>query len=191
MNEGRPDIFSSQLRALLQAGAGKDLRIMVPMVSNLAEVLQAKLILVETPARPASGRFAFPRSVQFGIMVEVPSAALLADRIAPHVDFFSIGTNDLTQYTLAVDRTNSRVAHLASPYHPAVSKLISMTITSAHVCGKWVGVCGELAGEALAAPFLLGLGLDEFSMAPALIPALKLAIRKCNQADCQNLAVKP
>ena len=188
MNEGRPDIFSSQLRALLQAGAGKDLRIMIPMVSNLAEVLQAKHMLVETQHDLQAAGLPCPQSVQFGIMVEVPSAALLADHIAPHVDFFSIGTNDLTQYTLAVDRTNSRVAHLASPYHPAVLQLISMTITSAHACGKWVGVCGELAGEVLAAPLLLGLGLDEFSMAPALIPALKLAIRKCNQSDCQTLA---
>ena len=190
MNEGRPDIFSGQLRALLQAGAGRDLRIMLPMVSNLAEVLQAKQILANTRNDLQAEGLPCSQSIQFGIMVEVPSAALLADRIAPHVDFFSIGTNDLTQYTLAVDRTNSRVAHLASPYHPAVLELIRLTIASAHACGKWVGVCGELASEVLAAPLLLGLWLDEFSMAPALIPALKHAIRKCTRSDCQALAVQ-
>jgi phosphoenolpyruvate-protein kinase (PTS system EI component) len=123
-----------------------------------------------------------------GIMVEVPSAALNAEHLAPLVDFFSIGTNDLTQYTLAVDRGNPRVAHLASPYHPSVLKLIQMTIEAAHKHGKWVGLCGELAGDVPATALLLGLGLDEFSMAPARIPEVKARIGTLSRRECQTLA---
>ncbi|MBS3949418.1 MAG: phosphoenolpyruvate--protein phosphotransferase, partial [Peptococcaceae bacterium] len=130
----------------------------------------------------------FAQKVQFGIMVEIPSIALIADRVAPSIDFFSIGTNDLTQYTLAADRTNARVAHLASPFHPAVLGLIQMTIRAAHAHKKWVGLCGELAGEVMAVPLLLGLGLDEFSLAPSLVPSIKRAIRKCVQTDCKIIA---
>ena len=115
-------------------------------------------------------------------------AALMAREFAPQVDFFSIGTNDLTQYTLAVDRGNARVASLASPYHPAVLRLIRMTIDAAHAFGKWCGLCGELGGDALAAPVLLGLGLDEFSMSPSAIPALKAAVRARARADCVEIA---
>ena len=121
-------------------------------------------------------------------MVEVPSAALLAEHFVPYIDFYSIGTNDLTQYSLAVDRTNERVAVLASPFNPAVLRLVAMTIDSAHKHGKWVGMCGELAGEPSAVPLLLGMGLDEFSMAPASVPPVKQAIRKWTMARCKEVA---
>jgi len=121
-------------------------------------------------------------------MVEVPSTAIQADKFSKVVDFFSIGTNDLTQYTLAVDRTNERVAHLASPYHPAVLRLIQYTIQAAHAEGKWVGLCGELAGDPQAVPFLLGVHLDEFSMAPSSIPTIKETIRAWSLSACEQIA---
>ncbi len=184
----RPDILANQFEALLRAGIGADLRIMIPMVSGLDEVERARLILEDTIDQLKSEGIQYAQNVQFGIMVEVPSAALLADHLAPKVDFFSIGTNDLTQYTLAVDRTNNRVATIASPYNPSVLKLISMTIQAAHQRGKWVGLCGELAGEVVAVPLLLGMGIDELSMAPANIPSVKQAIRCWSQARCTDVA---
>jgi phosphoenolpyruvate-protein phosphotransferase len=190
MNESRPDIFTSQVRALLQAGCGKDLRIMVPMVSNIEEISLARHLLDTARQKLISEGLPCASRVQFGIMVEIPSAAIIADRLAPALDFFSIGTNDLTQYTLAADRTNARVAHLASPFHPAVLRLIQMTIQSAHAHHKWAGLCGEMAGEVIAVPLLLGLGLDEFSLAPAMVPSIKQAIRKCTLTDCKGIAEK-
>lgn len=186
----RPDVLERQLRALLIAAGetGADLRVMLPMVSSVSELERAQEILSQVrealtaEARPISHR------LQFGMMVEVPSAALMADAFAPHVDFFSIGTNDLTQYTLAVDRTNERVAVLASPYHPAVLRLIKMTIDAAHAHGKWVGLCGELGGDVLAVPLLLGMGLDEFSMSAHSIPAVKAAIRRWSLLDSRAVA---
>ncbi len=190
MNEGRPDVFLSQVRALLQAGVDKDLRIMIPMVSNIEEIELARHLMAKAVTELRDDGLPYAKNVQFGIMVEIPSTALIAERLAPGLDFFSIGTNDLTQYTLAVDRTNERVAHLASPFHPAVLQLIQMTIQAAHKYHKWVGVCGELAGEVIAVPLLLGLGLDEFSVAPGLIPSIKRAIRKCTHLDCKIIAEK-
>jgi phosphoenolpyruvate-protein phosphotransferase len=184
----RPDILGGQLRALLQAGVDADLRIMFPMVSNLDEIEQARQLLekvggdLEKEGKPVA------RKVQFGIMVEVPSIALVARHAAKLVDFFSIGTNDLTQYTLAADRGNERVAELASPYHPAVLQLIHQTIQAGQDAGKWVGMCGEFAGDPLAAPLLLGLGLDEFSASAPLLPALKQVLRRCRMAACRTLA---
>jgi phosphoenolpyruvate-protein phosphotransferase len=185
---GRADLLLGQLRALLQAGVNTDLRIMFPMVSGLPEVLAARSLLDQAASDLTAAGLPVATRLQVGIMVEVPSAALLADRLTPHVDFFSIGTNDLTQYTLAVDRTNSRVAALASPYHPAVLDLIARTIRAGQSAGKWVGLCGELAGDPLAAPLLLGLGLDEFSMAAPLIPHLKQALRAWSVPAAQAVA---
>ncbi|MEZ4589625.1 MAG: phosphoenolpyruvate--protein phosphotransferase [Chloroflexota bacterium] len=192
MMDERPDVLHDQFRALLRAAGATsqptDLRIMVPMVSNLGEIKQARAMLDKAQTELVNEGVIVPEKVQFGIMVEIPAAALLVPHFSNYVDFFSIGTNDLTQYTLAVDRTNERVAALATPYHPAVLNLIATTIFNAHKHGKWVGLCGEFAGDPLAAPLLLGLGLDEFSMAPAAIPAVKAMLRRCSRVVCHGIA---
>ncbi len=161
---------------------------MAPMVSCVDEVRQARQLFDEAQASLRQENRLAAEKIQFGIMVEVPSAALISEHLAEYVDFFSIGTNDLTQYTLAVDRTNERVAYLASPFHPAVLRLIARTIEKAHEKGRWVGLCGEMAGDPLATPLLLGLGLDEFSMAPSSIPVVKELIRKLDVKECQEVA---
>jgi phosphoenolpyruvate-protein phosphotransferase len=192
MMDRRPDVLSSQLRALLMA-AGQtdvDLRIMLPLVSQVEEIEQARVLLEEARTSLMAQGVPLPGRLQFGMMVETPAAALLAHHFAQMVDFFSIGTNDLTQYTLAVDRTNERVAHLASPYHPAVLRLIAMTIEAAHARRKWVGLCGEFAGDVQAVPLLLGLGLDEFSMSAVSIPAAKAMLARLTLPETQALAQK-
>ncbi len=184
----KPGVLEEQFRALLLGFANADLRIMLPLVSQVEEVVQAKQIFAQAKERLAAEKgFSHPK-VQFGMMVEVPSAALLVAHFASHVDFFSIGTNDLAQYTLAVDRTNARVADLASPFHPAVLRLIAGVIETAHAHSKWVGLCGEMAGDSLAAPLLLGLGLDEFSMAAASIPVVKEVLRGLSAVEAQGVA---
>ncbi|MFZ3152009.1 MAG: phosphoenolpyruvate--protein phosphotransferase [Anaerolineaceae bacterium] len=190
MLHGREDILSDQIRSLLRAGVGVDLRIMVPMVALQEEIDEIKALIERERNHLILEQKPCAENIQFGIMVEVPSAAILSDRLAKGIDFFSIGTNDLTQYTIAVDRTNSQVAHLASGFNPAVLFLVQRTIDSAHAAGKWCGMCGEFAGEPLAVPILLGMGLDEFSMSPARIPSTKQLIRKLNQAECRLLADK-
>lgn len=166
---GKKDIFKVQLRALLRASAFGNLKIMFPMISSLGEFLAAKEILKECMEELKAKGIAFNENLETGIMVEIPSAAITADELAKYVDFFSIGTNDLIQYTLAADRMNEHVSYLYNPMHPAVLKLIKMTIEAAHTQGKWCGMCGEMAGDEKAIPTLVEYGLDEFSMSASSI----------------------
>ena len=184
----QPEFFKIQLRALLRASPGHDLRIMFPMIATLSEVRKAKNLLQEAKVELEAGGSTIPDKIQVGIMVEIPSVAVLADLFAKEVDFFSIGTNDLTQYTMAAERTNEKVAHLGDACHPAVLRQIRSVIHAAHSEGIWVGLCGELAGDPDAIPVLLGLGLDEFSMSPVSIPRAKEVIRSWSTKDAQILA---
>ncbi|MBV4452472.1 MULTISPECIES: phosphoenolpyruvate--protein phosphotransferase [Pseudomonas] len=179
----RPHLLREQFRAILASAGFARLHIMLPMVSLLSELHLARAMLEEEAL--ALGLTELPK---LGIMVEVPSAALMADVFAPHVDFFSIGTNDLTQYTLAMDRDHPRLASQADSFHPAVLRLIDATVKAAHAHGKWVGVCGALASEALAVPVLIGLGVDELSVSVPLIPSIKANVRERDLADCQLIA---
>lgn len=188
MIKEQPHILAQQLKALLLGFASNDLRIMLPLVSQIEEIQHARDILQGVTQQLEEEKGFVHPQLQFGMMVEVPSAALQIEHFAEYVDFFSIGTNDLAQYTLAVDRTNERVAGLASPFHPAVIQLIARTIREAHAQDKWVGLCGEMAGNPLAAPLLLGLGLDEFSMAPAAIPRVKHLLRNLSAEQCAAYA---
>jgi len=179
----RPELLREQFRAILASAGLTRLHIMLPMVSLLSELHLARTILEEEAS--ALGLTSLPK---LGIMIEVPSAALMADVFAPHVDFFSIGTNDLTQYTLAMDRDHPRLASQADSFHPAVLRLIATTVKAAHAHGKWVGVCGALASETLAVPVLIGLGVDELSVSVPLIPSIKATVRELDLADCQIIA---
>jgi phosphotransferase system enzyme I (PtsI) len=183
-----PELFQDQLRALLRAGEGHNLKIMAPMISSLEEVLALRKQVDEARAALQAKDIVYSTDLEVGIMVEVPSAAIMADALAPEVDFFSIGTNDLAQYTLAADRTNTQLAALADAFHPAVLRLIRTVVEAAHSHGKWVGLCGELAGDPLATPVLLGLGVDEFSMNSRAIPAVKQAIRLYNLDETREIA---
>ena len=184
----RPELFKPQLRAALRAGTGRNLKIMFPMVATVAEVRAARSVLEECRAELLAEGQAVAEKMEIGIMVEVPAAALMADHLAAEVDFFSIGTNDLSQYTMAADRANARVAPLASGFQPAVLRLVRDVIVAAHAQDKWVGLCGELAGEPLAIPILLGLGLDEFSMNPPVIPMAKQIIRALTLNEARKIA---
>lgn len=186
----QPELFRTQLRAILRAGAGTQgvVKIMFPMVASVEEVRQAKAHWAQVQRELAQEGREVAQGVEVGIMVEIPAAALLADVLAGEVDFFSLGTNDLSQYTLAADRTHPEVGHLADALHPAVLRLVAQVVDSAHAAGRWVGVCGELAGDALAAPVLLGLGVDELSMAPRALPEVKAHIRRWSFAEAQALA---
>ncbi|WP_325985190.1 phosphoenolpyruvate--protein phosphotransferase [Pseudomonas protegens] len=181
----RPELLREQFRAILASAGQARLHIMLPMVSQLTELRQARQLLDEEVR--ALGLAERPK---LGIMIEVPSAALMADRFAPEVDFFSIGTNDLTQYTLAMDRDHPRLASQADSFHPSVLRLIARTVQAAHAHGKWVGVCGALASETLAVPLLLGLGVDELSVSVPLIPAIKARARELDLSECQALAAR-
>ncbi|PRS40701.1 phosphoenolpyruvate--protein phosphotransferase [Bacillus sp. NMCC4] len=166
------EIFRTQLRALLRASTYGNLKIMFPMIATLSEFREAKAILLEEKEALVAAGTDVSDSIEIGIMVEIPSTAVIADQFAKEVDFFSIGTNDLIQYTMAADRMNERVSYLYQPYNPAILRLITLVIEAAHKEGKWVGMCGEMAGDEIAIPLLLGLGLDEFSMsATSILPA--------------------
>jgi phosphoenolpyruvate-protein phosphotransferase len=183
----KPEFFKIQLRALLRAGVDHDLRIMFPMIATIQELRRAKELLDEAREEVIVGGYSVAESVQVGIMVEIPSVVMLADKFAKEIDFFSIGTNDLTQYTMAADRVNQKVTYLADACHPAVLEQINRVIDAAHERGIWVGLCGELAGDPDAIPILLGLELDEFSMDPFSIPRAKQIIRKWSLSDARQL----
>ncbi|MNZ57326.1 Phosphoenolpyruvate-protein phosphotransferase [compost metagenome] len=178
----RPQVMESQLRALLRAAGDRPLRIMFPMVGQFEEWQQARA-MVERLREEIS-----VSDLQLGIMIEVPSAALLAPVLAREVDFFSIGTNDLTQYTLAIDRGHPSLSAQADGLHPAVLQLIDMTVRAAHAHGKWVGVCGELAADPQAVAVLLGLGVDELSVAARSIAEVKAQVRELNYEHARQLA---
>lgn len=173
----RKELFKVQLRALLRASVYGKLCVMFPMISGIQEFMQAKEIVEECKAELKAEGKEYSDNIQWGIMVEIPAAAVMADELAKHVDFFSIGTNDLIQYTLAADRMSEKVSYLYNPMHPAVLRLIKMTIDGAHKHGKWVGMCGEMAGDEAAIPTLVEYGLDEFSMsATSILTAKKIIL---------------
>jgi phosphoenolpyruvate-protein phosphotransferase (PTS system enzyme I) len=177
------DMFRTQLRALLRASVYGNLKIMFPMIATLDEFRQAKAILLEEKAKLQAEGVQVSDDIEVGMMVEIPAAAILADQFAKEVDFFSIGTNDLIQYTMAADRMNERISYLYQPYNPAILRLISNVIDAAHKEGKWAGMCGEMAGDAIAIPILLGLGLDEFSMSATSILRARSQMKKLSKEE--------
>ena len=186
----RQEIFKVQLRAILRASVFGCVRILFPMISSLEELRAAKKILEETKEELRKEGIPFDESVQSGIMVEVPSAAILSDYFAKEVDFFSIGTNDLIQYTVAVDRGNEKLSHLYSQFHPAVLRLIKTVIDNGREAGIWVGMCGESAGDPKLIPVLLGMGLKEFSMTASSILQARWIIRNLRKSDLEQAAEK-
>jgi phosphotransferase system enzyme I (PtsI) len=185
-----PKIFKDQLRAILRASMHGEIRLMYPMISGREELARANAVLAECKEELTTRKIAFNPNLQVGTMIEIPSAAITADLLARDCDFFSIGTNDLIQYLLAIDRVNDKIAHLYEPTHPAVIRTLKSVVEQAHSQKIKVSVCGEMAGDAVYAPLLLGLGIDELSMSPPLIPAVKYLIRSMNLSDAQKLAAE-
>ncbi|MFP3357401.1 phosphoenolpyruvate--protein phosphotransferase [Planococcus sp. SIMBA_143] len=178
-----PDLFRTQLRALLRASVHGNLKIMFPMIATVEEFRQGKAMLAEEKAKLLEAGIAVSDSIEVGIMVEIPSTAVMADVFAKEVDFFSIGTNDLIQYTMAADRMNERVSYLYQPFNPAILRLVKMVIDAAHKEGKWAGMCGEMAGDDIAIPILLGLGLDEFSMSASSVLKARAQISRLSKQE--------
>ncbi|MST94675.1 MAG: phosphoenolpyruvate--protein phosphotransferase [Pedosphaera sp.] len=182
------EIFRHQLRAILRAAVEGNIKLMYPMISGLDELNQANALVETCRAELRAEGIPCAAQLEIGAMIEIPSAVLAADALAKRVKFFSIGTNDLIQYTLAVDRLNEKIAHLYEPTHPAIVRLIKMTADAGRARGIWTGVCGEMAGEPVLTPLLLGLGVDELSAAPSLVPRIKHLIRRLKFSDCKELA---
>ncbi|MDN5982325.1 MAG: phosphoenolpyruvate--protein phosphotransferase [Lactococcus sp.] len=190
LSAGGDAMFRTQMRALLRASVHGQLRIMFPMVALLTEFRAAKKIFDEEKANLISEGVVVADDIQVGIMIEIPAAAMLADQFAKEVDFFSIGTNDLIQYTMAADRMNEQVAYLYQPYNPSILRLINNVIKAAHAEGKWAGMCGEMAGDQTAVPLLVGMGLDEFSMSATSILQTRSLMKRLDTVKMQELANK-
>ncbi|MFR1799525.1 MAG: phosphoenolpyruvate--protein phosphotransferase [Enterococcus casseliflavus] len=188
LSELGDDMFRTQLRALLRASAHGNLRIMFPMVATMKEFRTAKKMYEEERQKLIDEGVEVSNEIQVGIMIEIPAAAVLADKFAKEVDFFSIGTNDLIQYTMAADRMNERVSYLYQPYNPSILRLIKNVIDSAHAEGKWAGMCGEMAGDQTAVPLLVGMGLDEFSMSATSVLKTRSLMKRLSTTDMQELA---
>ena len=188
LSELGDDMFRTQLRALLRASVHGNLRIMFPMVATLKEFRTAKKMYEEERQKLIDEGVEVSNEIQVGIMIEIPAAAVLADKFAKEVDFFSIGTNDLIQYTMAADRMNERVSYLYQPYNPSILRLIKNVIDSAHAEGKWAGMCGEMAGDQTAVPLLVGMGLDEFSMSATSVLKTRSLMKRLSTTDMQELA---
>ncbi|MGJ6672525.1 phosphoenolpyruvate--protein phosphotransferase [Listeria monocytogenes] len=182
------ELFRTQLRALLRASVYGNLKIMFPMIATVNEFRQARDILLDEKAKLKAAGTEVSDSIELGIMIEIPAAAVLADQFAKEVDFFSIGTNDLIQYTMAADRMNERVSYLYQPYNPSILRLVKMVIDASRKEGKWTGMCGEMAGDQTAVPLLLGLGLDEFSMSASSILKSRSLIKRLDQSEMVKLA---
>lgn len=182
------DIFGAQLRAILRASAEGNVKMMYPMISGLDELNQANALLAEFREQLRAENIPFDERMEVGVMIEIPSAALIADSLAKCTQFFSIGTNDLIQYALAVDRMNEKIAHLYEPTHPAILRLIKNTVDAAHARKVWVSVCGEMAGDPVLVPLLIGLGVDELSAAPPLIAQVKYLVRRLKLSETKDLA---
>ncbi|MEK5486325.1 MULTISPECIES: phosphoenolpyruvate--protein phosphotransferase [Lysinibacillus] len=184
------ELFRTQLRALLRASVYGNLKIMFPMIATIQEFREAKAILLEEKEKLVAACIAVSSDIEIGMMVEIPATAVMADIFAKEVDFFSIGTNDLIQYTMAADRMNEKVSYLYQPYNPAILRLIQMIIEAAHKEQKWVGMCGEMAGDEFAVPLLLGLGLDEFSMSATSILKTRSLLKQLSATEMQALAAQ-
>jgi len=184
----QPELFSAQIRAILRASAEGNVKMMYPMISGLDELNQANALVEKCKEELRAKKIPFDEKMEIGAMIEIPSAAIIADSLARRVNFFSIGTNDLIQYTLAADRTNEKVSHLYEPTHPAIVKLIKATVDAGHKHGIWTSVCGEIAGDPVLAPLLIGLGVSKLSAAPTLVSSVKYIVRRMKLSEAQSLA---
>jgi len=186
----RPELFKTQLRAILRASELKNIKIMFPMISGIEEFLKAKEILEEVKNDLRKEKIIFDEELELGVMIEIPSASLTADILAKEVDFFSIGSNDLIQYTLAIDRVNTNMAHMYNPLHPSILRQLKKIVEAAHKEGKWVGMCGEMASDTAFSALLIGLGIDEFSTAPVAVPEVKKVLRATTMSEAKKIAAE-